>query len=66
MAKRQTKNHPALKTASKKWQGLKQNDDIQMLVNFMNKRLQYVIDAKGGNTKYRSFYYTYCSLRTQL
>lgn len=53
VAKRQPKNRTALKTAiQEEWQKIPNNYNLEKLVHSMTKRLQCVIDANGGHTKY--------------
>lgn len=53
VAKRQPKYRTALKTAIlEEWQRIPTNYDMPKLIHSMKKRLQCVVDAKGGHTKY--------------
>lgn len=53
VAKRQPKNMTALKSAIlEEWQMIPSNYDLKKLIHSMKKRLQCVVDAKGGHTKY--------------
>lgn len=53
VAKRQPTNKTALKSAIlEEWKNIPSNYDLKKLVHSMKKRLQCVVDAKGGHTKY--------------
>lgn len=53
VAKRQPKNKEMLKAAIlEEWHKIPLEYDLPKLVRSMKKRLQLVVNAKGGHTKY--------------
>lgn len=53
VAKRQPKTKTALKAAIlEEWENIPSSYDLEKLIHSMKKRLQCVVDAKGGHTKY--------------